>query len=386
MSTMEGKRPLNITDEDWPPKRAEIIFRENIAQFNKDQIECATVDAYAAYKIAKSYKLIIRMAEPEVLMAGGMTVLRPEVIYSVSDGRRCLAQFLERMYDHGGDMIVGFDTEWTSYYRGSEETIRVRLLKFCNQDCVVLLDFAAYGYYVNHFFANDDIVFAGVHLNKNLEMLRKTWGSTIDIRNAVDLSEMAADVLHQPRLTAFGVRSLATEVLGQPWKPRPYTLSMTCDPWSGTLGYEKIECATIDAYATYMIAKKPKVSGFDLDFCFRLGKDNPLSMGAKRIIGFDRVIIYTKWSYVSGKDGQCICCCSYTKRPWQTAKALKQYGFEVQNYMDLSELDAKDMPGEVFQPNWNQFICLSGNLSLMECATADVYVAYKIAKELPRKN
>ncbi|KAK0602222.1 hypothetical protein LWI29_031472 [Acer saccharum] len=196
------------------------------------------------------------MAKPEVLMAGGMTVLKPEVIYSVGDGRRCLAQFLERMYDHGGDMIVGFDTEWTSYYSVSEEKIQVKLLKFCNQGCVLLLDFAAYGYYVNHFFANDDIVFAGVHLNKSLEMLRKTWGRDIEIRNAVDLSEMAADVLHQPRLTAFGVRALATEVLGQPWKPRPYTLSMTYDPWSGTLGYERIECATIDAYATYKIANK----------------------------------------------------------------------------------------------------------------------------------
>ncbi|OMO84539.1 hypothetical protein CCACVL1_10781 [Corchorus capsularis] len=66
---------------------------------------------------------------------------------------------------------------------------------------------------------------------------------------------MAADVLHQPRLCAFGARLLASEVLLEPFKAR--SASMAQANWvAEELTQEQIECATTDAYAAYKVGKK----------------------------------------------------------------------------------------------------------------------------------
>ncbi|KAK3197823.1 hypothetical protein Dsin_021238 [Dipteronia sinensis] len=75
---------------------------------------------------------------------------------------------------------------------------------------------------------------------------------------------MADSVLHQPRLGAYGVRRLASEVLCQPWKPRP--LSITDEDWparhaelilnKSRFNKDQIECATVEAYAAYKTAKR----------------------------------------------------------------------------------------------------------------------------------
>ncbi|OMO84534.1 putative glycogenin [Corchorus capsularis] len=57
-----------------------------------------------------------------------------------------------------------------------------------------------------------------VHLRK----LGKCFG--LKIRNAVDRSELAADVLHEPRLCGFGLRKLASKVLLVPFEARSSSL------------------------------------------------------------------------------------------------------------------------------------------------------------------
>ncbi|TXG67874.1 hypothetical protein EZV62_009149 [Acer yangbiense] len=107
-----------------------------------------------------------------------------------------------------------------------EDGIMVKTEVLCNGVGCVLINLdqqdTNHTSYLNNLLANDDVIFAGVHLKERLKQLRKTYG--FEIKNAVDLSVMAASVLHQPRFGAYGVRHC--------------------------------ECATVDAYAAYKIAKR----------------------------------------------------------------------------------------------------------------------------------
>ncbi|OMO84562.1 hypothetical protein CCACVL1_10771 [Corchorus capsularis] len=106
---------------------------------------------------------------------------------------------------------------------------------------------------IRQFFDNKDIVFVGVHIKDDVVTLRNCYG--LIIPNAVDLSEMAVDVLHEPRLRAFGARLLASEVLLEPFKAR--SASVARANWvTEELTHEQIECATTDAYAAYKVGKK----------------------------------------------------------------------------------------------------------------------------------
>ncbi|KAK1581427.1 hypothetical protein Q3G72_034662 [Acer saccharum] len=66
---------------------------------------------------------------------------------------------------------------------------------------------------LSRFFGNNDIVFAGVHMQKDLVMLQKRY--KIEVRNFVDLSQLASKLFNRPRLSVCGLRELARE-LGKP--------------------------------------------------------------------------------------------------------------------------------------------------------------------------
>ncbi|XVF06454.1 hypothetical protein REPUB_Repub06bG0049400 [Reevesia pubescens] len=102
------------------------------------------------------------------------------------------------------------------------------------------------------FFDNMNIIFVGVHIKDDVKKLRKCIG--LEIKNAVDLSELAADVLNQPRLRVFGVRRLASEVLLEPFMTSSSIIDRDC--WIQDLAKDQIECATTEAYAAYKIGKK----------------------------------------------------------------------------------------------------------------------------------
>ncbi|XP_031283876.1 Werner Syndrome-like exonuclease [Pistacia vera] len=162
----------------------------------------------------------------------------------------CLKRIFQNMCE-SGDMIIGFGTKW------SHMEPRVVLLKLCTQVGCVLVRLSRYNSgpsYLKHFLSNEDIVFAGVHIKKDIKKLQKDYG--IDIKNVVDLSELAASVLHQPRLLAYSVRGLASEVLLQPWKPRSWNMVKAAWYAVPLIDHEMIQCATVDVYVAYKIAKK----------------------------------------------------------------------------------------------------------------------------------
>ncbi|KAI9187440.1 hypothetical protein LWI28_028171 [Acer negundo] len=156
-----------------------------------------------------------------------------------------------------GDTIIGFDTEW-SYAQYEKET-EVVLLKFCNRaSCLVvkIKDNSIYLYEnLGRFFCNKAFVFAGVHMQKDLEKLRKQLG--FEVPNFVDLSQLASKVFNRPLLGACGVRELANEVLlDQEIKPGVFNALSESNLSTGVnFSRNLIEDATADAYAAYKIAK-----------------------------------------------------------------------------------------------------------------------------------
>ncbi|TXG66118.1 hypothetical protein EZV62_007393 [Acer yangbiense] len=162
-----------------------------------------------------------------------------------------------------GDTIVGFDTEWSCTCNSLKIlATKIILLKLCNSACclIIRLDVDSFNeriYEIFKFLYNKDILFAGVHIHKDLRKLLEQYG--LEVRNSLDLSELTAQVvLHQPLLKLHGVRELANKVLSKNLQPRQRSNIVgdsLCELYDDyTRG--QIECATVDAYATYKIANK----------------------------------------------------------------------------------------------------------------------------------
>ncbi|WRX24915.1 3'-5' exonuclease domain - like 5 [Theobroma cacao] len=163
----------------------------------------------------------------------------------------CLDILLQKMCENG-NMVLGFDIEWLSQHSNDS------LLTLCNQfGCLLITLGTGRPNFISkpgQFLSHKDIIVAGVHLQGDV---KKLWEKhRLEIRNVVDLSELAADVLHQPRLRAFGVRSLAHQLLLVPFKARPPSMIRIDNSKTGDVPQKLIECASTEAHAAYKIGKK----------------------------------------------------------------------------------------------------------------------------------
>ncbi|KAK0599469.1 hypothetical protein LWI29_005522 [Acer saccharum] len=129
-----------------------------------------------------------------------------------------IAKHLIMFLNKGVDMIIAFDTQ-RSYVPEIEYKRETRIvqLKFCNGSFCLILNLSDIDYTflesLGRFFCNNDIVFAGVHIQKDLVMLQKQY--KIEVRNFVDLSQLASKLFNRPCLSVCGLRELARE-LGKP--------------------------------------------------------------------------------------------------------------------------------------------------------------------------
>ncbi|KAJ6744288.1 3-5 EXONUCLEASE [Salix purpurea] len=219
---------------------------------------------------------------PQLTMNDGATLVT-EVV-SDDDSHLCLYILLQDMIKIG-DMVVGFDIEWgfkgTSSSRSGSTSGRnsehhsqpdksehlprrvehhIAVLTFCTKLGCVLIRLSP-----NHispslkrFLSIKDILFVGVHIKEDLQRLRCVDG--LVVRNAVELSELAAKIYDQPRLAAYSARELAYRIASLKVDSKP--LNVLWSNWfEHTLSHEQIESATTDAYATYKIGKKIMESG-----------------------------------------------------------------------------------------------------------------------------
>ncbi|OMO96066.1 hypothetical protein COLO4_15525 [Corchorus olitorius] len=157
----------------------------------------------------------------ESLMEDGTKLVTEEIMET---GWRESAPYLKTFMQHiieRGDMIVGLDIKWRSDFSSNQP---VALITFCTQiKCLLLKTNGVYSQFLQQLFGNKDIIFVGVYIKIEVKLLRKCC--SLEIENVVDLSELAADVLHKPRLRAFGVRLLASEILLEPFKARSASMA-----------------------------------------------------------------------------------------------------------------------------------------------------------------
>ncbi|KAI9185914.1 hypothetical protein LWI28_011851 [Acer negundo] len=109
------------------------------------------------------------------------------------------------------ETIIGFDTEWSYVSAGKDDRMETRivLLRFCIETCcliVKLTDDHRVLEKLGSFLCNKGIVFAGFHIQKDLDKLQKMYG--FEVRNFVDLNHFAAKVQNEPLLSVYGVREL----------------------------------------------------------------------------------------------------------------------------------------------------------------------------------
>lgn len=190
------------------------------------------------------------------VMSDGTKVVT-EIVSDRGAVHLCLYLITQKIRD-GKDMVVGFDTEWSLVVMddGRVEPRVVLVKLFSCVGCVLIrLDHKSGPVCPSliNFFMMKDIVFVGVHVKEDVRKLKENFG--VEVRNVVELSELAANALRKPRLVAYGPRELAREVLKVGFDQRPQNVM-----WMGWtaefLTAEQIECATIDAYVTYKTGKK----------------------------------------------------------------------------------------------------------------------------------
>jgi hypothetical protein len=219
---------------------------------------------------------------PQFTLNDGNTLVT-EVLLD-DDSHLCLDVLLQDMLKIG-DMVVGLDIEWgfkgcsasrsgSTASRHTEQHSQpdksehlprrvehhIAVMTFCTKHGCVLIRLSP-----NHispslkrFLSIKDIMFVGVHIKEDLRRLRSVNG--LVIRNAVDLSELAATIYDQPRFLAYNARELECKICSL--KSDPKSLNVLWSNWfDHTLSPEQIESATIDAYATYKIGKKLMESG-----------------------------------------------------------------------------------------------------------------------------
>ncbi|KAJ4833357.1 hypothetical protein Tsubulata_002601 [Turnera subulata] len=103
------------------------------------------------------------------------------------------------------------------------------------------------------FLACRDVVFAGVHVKEDIKILEDLG---LQLKNATDLSELAASVLGKPQVGSYGARKLASHLGVLQLEPIRSPTCLSFAEWGSVQSAIGIECATIDAYAAYKIGKK----------------------------------------------------------------------------------------------------------------------------------
>ncbi|TQD90270.1 hypothetical protein C1H46_024187 [Malus baccata] len=107
------------------------------------------------------------------------------------------------------------------------------------------------------FLANPAFTFVGVGIESDCEKLLLDY--RLRVANVVDLRGLAADRLGVWELRNFGLKRLASAVLGKELeKPKSVTLSRWDNQW---LTYAQIQYAAVDAFISYEIARQLNLRG-----------------------------------------------------------------------------------------------------------------------------
>ncbi|TXG66125.1 hypothetical protein EZV62_007400 [Acer yangbiense] len=277
---------------------------------------------------------------------------------------KSIAKHLIMFLHKGGDTIIGFDTQW-SYVSGKDYKMETQIvqLKLCNGSFCLIVNPRDVGQVMlenlGRFFCYKDIIFAGVHIEKDIFMLQKQY--RFEVRNFVDLSQLAAKVFNRPRLSVCGVRELASEVLTtDQGKPRLLN-SAEADKMGDRDHVTRTQMESATSNTTRAQDLLVYATGRVNLVSWRSGND---IKSARTGAGHDREDENwkdtTKCSkFIGGRRFSCNKSIVFAGVNIQKhlEKVRKQYGYEVGNVVDL------------LNSNFNYVV-------------VDAYAAYKIAKRL----
>ncbi|KAF7096068.1 hypothetical protein CFC21_098074 [Triticum aestivum] len=159
-------------------------------------------------------------------------------------------------------LIVGLDVEWRPSYGRAQNP--VALLQLCvGRRCLVFqllhADFVPPA--LHRFLANPDFRFVGVGVQDDGGRLSDDYG--LEVANAVDLRDLAADEMRRPWLRQAGLKDVAGVVMGANLqKPRRVTMG----PWDACrLSQEQIQYACIDAFVSFEVGRKLLTGDYSSD-------------------------------------------------------------------------------------------------------------------------
>lgn len=177
-------------------------------------------------------------------------MLVSEVVRDTTGLERCLTLIWEDMIDNE-ETVAGLDITWSQ----SNSPDHGALLSICTQiGCVLVRLDGRFVQVLEPFLDNKNITFVGVHIKEDVNRsIRK--GLPLEIRNAVDVDELAANVLNQPCLRGLGLGILATKVPSRPNTSRSSTMARDRFTEPGSLKMNEIRSLTTDAYTAYKLAK-----------------------------------------------------------------------------------------------------------------------------------
>ncbi|CAI0385235.1 unnamed protein product [Linum tenue] len=183
-----------------------------------------------------------------------------------------------------GDMVVGIDIEWgfksTSSSRSASLSGRTipldsqahqqqqpppsapqqhaALVTLCTKlGCVLIRmnpkQLPSLSPSLRKFLAIKEILFVGVHIREDLHRMKKLYG--VIVRNAVELSDLAAKMNDHPRFLGMSARELCSKVCSIKLEQKPFVV-LWSNWFDTTLSNEQLESATTDAYAAYKTGRK----------------------------------------------------------------------------------------------------------------------------------
>ncbi|KQK09032.1 Werner Syndrome-like exonuclease [Brachypodium distachyon] len=175
------------------------------------------------------------------------------IITTVTSSGVAVEGWLREIRSFLGDLVVGLDVEWRPSRCSSQNP--VALLQLCvGHRCLIFqllhADFVPPA--LSEFLADLNVRFVGVGVQDDVERLSDDH--ELNVANAKDLRELAADGFHMPELRQAGLQAIARTVMGANLQ-KPQRVRM--GPWDAyCLSHEQIKYACIDAFVSFEIGRK----------------------------------------------------------------------------------------------------------------------------------
>ncbi|KAF0895452.1 hypothetical protein E2562_012458 [Oryza meyeriana var. granulata] len=161
-----------------------------------------------------------------------------------------IARIHRSRLDH---LIVGLDVEWRPVIffcvPGPVAVLQICVGRLCLIFQILHADYVPDQ--LGDFLADDRFTFVGVGIHDDVAKLKEHYG--LEVENAMDLRNLAAQTLGKPALRSTGLQGLVWEVMGV-WPEKPHHVRVSA--WdSRQLTLDQVMYACADAFASFEVGR-----------------------------------------------------------------------------------------------------------------------------------